>query len=248
MARPQTTQQFRKLNTLESVIVGAEDSADDAHYQQASIVVAMLDAGQTQRQIAAGWINGRTGKPYAHDTVGTVARIWKRFGRLTVQDRPDWATARYTVAQGADDLIEPEQRQKEWTQAHEARAPKSEETAQKLVQNLLRGASDVVDIVHRGLAEGRTGIRSGNRTGQDPYVDRTEANRRNKEADAFAKRTGEPILNAFSKFEVVVMLEQALESLREMTALESDAYDHIKRLLDELSTEAEVKRAMAGIR
>lgn len=75
-------------------------------------------------------------------------------------------------------------------------------------------------------------------------ADRT---RRFKEADAFAKDMGAPIVDAFSRLEVVLSLEMALDSLRDMTALEPGAYDRISRLLDDLATEAEVKRAMAGI-
>lgn len=140
-----------KLNTLESVILSAEDSAEDARWQQAEEVHRLLDA-HTQRDIAAGWINGRTGKSYNKAHVGFVDTVWRRFGYFNSQTRPTWTTAYYTVQQGSDELIEPEQRRREWSDAHEARAPRSEATARQFVENLLeKSPPAVVETVYRGL-------------------------------------------------------------------------------------------------
>lgn len=240
MARPQTTPQdlSNKLNTLESAIVNAEESAEDARWQQASIVVQMLDAGQTQKQVAAGWHNGRTGKPYAVSHVNAVKQVWQRWGvQFTERDRPDWTTAYYTIQQGADEVIEPEQRRSEWSRAHEARAPRSEETAERLVQNILKEAPGVVETVYRGLHEGREGR----------YVEPVGRQRQNKEADAFASDVGAPVVDALSKLNVVLHLEQAIEELRDMSMIDRRAYDQIGRLLEDLRQEAEVKYAMAEV-
>ena len=56
---------LREINALEDRIVRAEDDADAMLWEQAQHVVAQLDAGLTQRQLAAQWINARTGEPYS---------------------------------------------------------------------------------------------------------------------------------------------------------------------------------------
>ena len=44
---------IREINSLESSIIHSEDDADDKLWQQAGRVVALLDAGMTQRALAA---------------------------------------------------------------------------------------------------------------------------------------------------------------------------------------------------
>ena len=132
-----------KLNTLESVIVRGEDSVEDARWSQAKEVVRLLDAGHSQRSVAAEWVNGRTDKPYARQHVIFCERVWRRWGVSELTDRPDWTTAYYTVQQGSDDVIPPEQRKQEWSEAHEVRPPSTVARAGKLAANLLKGDPQV---------------------------------------------------------------------------------------------------------
>lgn len=242
MAQDKATQQaFEKLNVLESAIVNAEDSAEDARWHQAEIVKKLIDDGATLREIAGKWTNARTGKPYTHKHVDFAKQVWERWGvYFTTQDAecPDWTTAYYTAQQRSDEIVEPDQRRQEWTQAHEARAPRSEEAAEKLVQNLLKESPDVVDTVYQGLREGR----------EDRYIEPKERERREKEADTFARDKGAPIMNAFSTSSAVLLLEQALEELKDATAIDGASHDRIVLLIDEIRTEAEVKHAMQEIR
>lgn len=240
MAQPQTTQtQFNKLNTLESAIINAEESAEDARWQQASIVAELLkQPGVTQRSIAAEWYNGRTGKPYNKAHVGFVDQVWRRFGYCNSQERPDWTTAYYTVQKGSEEIVEPEQRRQEWSDAHEARAPKSERTAEKLVENLREAPPEVVETVYHGLREVR----------EDRYVPPRDRERRQKEAETFAKSVTEPIVDAFSRSNVLLHLEQALEDLQELASCDSATYDRGVLLIEQIRTEFEVKRAMEGVR
>jgi hypothetical protein len=240
VAQPQTTQrQYNKLNTLESAIVNAEDSAEDARWQQASIVVALLDNGATVRGIAAEWYNGRTGKPYNKSHVNDVAQVWRRFGLSVETDkRLDWTTAYYTVQQRAEEVIEPEQRKQEWSDAHEARVPKSERTAEKFVENLRNAPPQVIETIAQGARE----------VAEDRYVEPVERERRRKEAETFARGVTEPIVDAFSRSNVLLHLEQALEDLQEIGSIDSATHDRGLMLLDQLRTEFEVKRAMEGVR
>lgn len=238
MAQPQTTQrQYNKLNTLESAIVNAEDSAEDARWQQASIVVALLEGGATQRQIAAEWYRGRDGKPYAQTHVNFVARVWRRFGDYG-SNRPDWTTAYYTVQQRSEEIIEPERRKQEWSDAHEARVPKSERTAERFVENLRNAPPKVIETIAQGARE----------VAEDRYVEPVERERRRKEAETFARGVTEPIVDAFSRSNVLLHLEQALEDLQELGSIDSATHDRGLMLLDQLRTEFEVKRAMEGVR
>jgi hypothetical protein len=56
---------MREINALESRIVVREDEADALLWEQAAEVVRQLDAGMSQRDLAAQWINVRTGEPYS---------------------------------------------------------------------------------------------------------------------------------------------------------------------------------------
>lgn len=117
-----------------------------------------------------------------------------------------------------------------------------------LVKAVLEGPSDTVDTIYRGLAEGRTGLRTGEHTGQDPYADPTEAERRRKEADAYADRVGQPVRDMFSKLAVILNLEQARDELKDMSSITGAAYEEILALLRGIEQEAEIKRAMAEVR
>lgn len=143
-----------KLNTLESVVVSAEDSAEDARWQQAEEVVRLLGTHST-REIAAKWTNGRTGKPYNQSHVMFVKQVWERWGDYFNNHDPkcpDWTSAYYTVQQSSDELISPDVRKQKWSDDHEARAPKTERTAERLVDNLLKAPPEVRTTVFRGLS------------------------------------------------------------------------------------------------
>jgi hypothetical protein len=89
-----------KLNRLEQEIAAAEGSADDARWAQAEEVVRLLDGGMTQRAVAAGWINARTGNPYTHKHVGFCKDAWKQSGYPGTQARPAWNTAYQKAKRG----------------------------------------------------------------------------------------------------------------------------------------------------
>lgn len=75
-----------------------------------------------------------------------------------------------------------------------------------------------------------------------------ERERRRKEAETFARGVTEPIVDAFSRSNVLLHLEQALEDLQEVGSIDSATHDRGLMLLDQLRTEFEVKRAMEGVR
>jgi hypothetical protein len=56
--------EIRAINALELDILKAEDKADEKLWEQAGKVVEQLEAGMSQRALAAQWINARTGEPY----------------------------------------------------------------------------------------------------------------------------------------------------------------------------------------
>ena len=67
---------IREINARELRIVAAEDDADAELWEQAREVVEQLAAGLTVRQLAAQWINGRTGQPYGKSHVGYVKQAF----------------------------------------------------------------------------------------------------------------------------------------------------------------------------
>jgi len=67
------------LNRLEAIIMAAEDDADRHLWTQAESVVSLLQSGMTQREVAAGWLNGRTGEPYAVSHVNYVKQVFVQF-------------------------------------------------------------------------------------------------------------------------------------------------------------------------
>lgn len=75
---------IREINALETRIVKAEDAADDMLWEQARQVVALRQAGHTQRQIAAQWFNAR-GEAYSKTHVVITEKV---FGHFNDQPRP----------------------------------------------------------------------------------------------------------------------------------------------------------------
>lgn len=78
---------IREINALEQRIVTAEDDADDMLWDQARQVVEQLEAGKLQSQIAARWINVRTGKPYNQSHVSRVAQLYRNAPAHTTRPR-----------------------------------------------------------------------------------------------------------------------------------------------------------------
>lgn len=74
------------INVLEQQILTAETDADEKLWQQAACVVAQLDVGLTQRDLAAQWINLRTGRPYNAAHVCRVRKVHRL--AYTQQPRP----------------------------------------------------------------------------------------------------------------------------------------------------------------
>jgi hypothetical protein len=77
-----------ELNRLEAGIIANEDAAEDKRWRQAEVVVRRQEAGEKQRDIAATWINGRTGEHYHQTHVSAVARVWLEYSNI--QPRPDF--------------------------------------------------------------------------------------------------------------------------------------------------------------
>jgi len=69
----------REINALEARIVKSEDDADAMLWEQAAHVVAQLDAGLSQRELAAQWINVRKGEPYSKTHVVHTAQAYGHF-------------------------------------------------------------------------------------------------------------------------------------------------------------------------
>ncbi len=80
-----------EINDLERRIVDAEDDADSCRWQQAALVVQQLQT-MSQRDLAAQWINQKTGKPYAQSHVGYVARAFEHH-RCSDAPRPTFREA-----------------------------------------------------------------------------------------------------------------------------------------------------------
>lgn len=86
---------MREINTLERGIVKSEDDADAKLWEQARQIVALLEGGMTQRDLASQWINARTEKPYS---VMHVNYTKQAFVQSTVQPRPRFRDAYNEVA------------------------------------------------------------------------------------------------------------------------------------------------------
>lgn len=87
---------LREINALETRIVAAEDDADAMLWEQARQVVAQLEAGLSQRKLAAQWINVRTGKPHSVAHVNYTVKAWRV--QLTEHPRPRFRDAYNAVA------------------------------------------------------------------------------------------------------------------------------------------------------
>lgn len=121
-----------KLNSLERKAIKNEEAAGEARWSQAAEIVRRLEH-ETEREIAASWINGRTGKPYDHVTVERFAAAWKEFGAVPHQKRPAFWKAT-EQAQGSTTR----------TERNEAQPPTSAQTARKLAANIADKSSPEV--------------------------------------------------------------------------------------------------------
>jgi ParB family chromosome partitioning protein len=89
----------REINALEQRIVHYDDEADALLWEQAGQVVAQLEAGLSQRELAAQWINARTGEPYSHVHVHRTKLTVERY--LKVTSRPLFRDAYNAITNGA---------------------------------------------------------------------------------------------------------------------------------------------------
>jgi ParB family chromosome partitioning protein len=104
---------IREINALETRIVTAEDDADAMLWEQARQVVEQLDAGMSQRQIAAQWINVRNeGKPYSQVHVLYTARTYR--DKFTYQPRPRFRDAYNEIANTAPAHVGQNSGNNEW--------------------------------------------------------------------------------------------------------------------------------------
>ncbi len=87
-----------EINVLEGRIVKRGAEVDDLRWQQAERVVRMLDAGMSQRAVAAKWINLKTDKPYSHAHVGFVVAAFRGKSTSHGMTRPSFEAA-YRQAQ-----------------------------------------------------------------------------------------------------------------------------------------------------
>ncbi len=85
--------QFDKLNQLEKRASSAEESASEVRWQQAEEVARLVGAGLQLKDIAAAWINFRTGRPYDVGTVGRYAKL----ADLPIGKRRTWSEAWYSI-------------------------------------------------------------------------------------------------------------------------------------------------------
>lgn len=68
---------LREINALEMRIVKAEDDADAMLWEQAHQVAEQIDAGLSQRKLAAQWINARTGEAYSKTHVVVTLAVFR---------------------------------------------------------------------------------------------------------------------------------------------------------------------------
>jgi hypothetical protein len=92
----------REINALEQRIVSHENDADALLWEQARQVVAQLEAGMSQRQLAAQWINVRTGEPYSVAHVSYIAKVYRV--KFTEQPRPRFRDVYNTIANGSNQI------------------------------------------------------------------------------------------------------------------------------------------------
>jgi len=87
--------EVREVNALEQRIAKSEDDADAKLWEQAAKVVALLDSGMSQRELAASWINARTKKPYSQMHVSYTSQA---FEKRAFQPQPRFRDAYQEVA------------------------------------------------------------------------------------------------------------------------------------------------------
>ena len=103
---------LREINSLERRIVASEDDADEALWEQARQVVAQLEAGLSQRALAALWISVRTGEAYSVMHVNYVKQVW--LVKSTLQPRPRFRDAYNEIANASKPYISQATGQNEW--------------------------------------------------------------------------------------------------------------------------------------
>jgi phage N-6-adenine-methyltransferase len=103
---------IREINALELRIVTFEDDADATLWEQARQVVEQLEAGLSQRALAAQWINVRTGEPYSHTHVQIVERVWR--GNLNCQPRPRFRDAYNAITNAGSAHVSHNSGDNEW--------------------------------------------------------------------------------------------------------------------------------------
>jgi len=94
---------FREINAKDVSIMKREDDTDAELWDQAADVVAQLDAGLSQREAAARWINARTGETYSQMHVSFVARLVRE--KLTFQPRPRFREAYNEIANATSHTV-----------------------------------------------------------------------------------------------------------------------------------------------
>lgn len=139
--------QFGKLNALEKRAFNAEESASEVRWQVADEIVRLIGTGLTQGEVAEGWINLKTGRPYASQTVSKYARIVA--AAPAGSSRGDFLEAFYIASPGSDT-------------AGMARLPKNEagladhiqRASQKLYDEYDRAPSEIAGLVHANFRTG----------------------------------------------------------------------------------------------
>jgi phage N-6-adenine-methyltransferase len=91
-----------EINALEGRIVETEDDADALLWEQAEQVVAQLEAGLSQRQLARQWINLRTGEPYSVAHVNYTAKVYRV--KFTEHPRPRFRDCYNAIANAPNRL------------------------------------------------------------------------------------------------------------------------------------------------
>lgn len=69
-----------RLNELEQQAFKHEGALDKVRWLQAEEISRRQEAGETQAEIARGWINPRTRRPHSRSTVSGYVRCWRRYG------------------------------------------------------------------------------------------------------------------------------------------------------------------------
>jgi hypothetical protein len=85
--------QFDKLNQLEKRAFQAEESASEVRWDVADEIVRLLSTGKTQAQVAEGWVNLKTGKPYSVKTVERYSALVRK--NPAGSGRSTWIEAYY---------------------------------------------------------------------------------------------------------------------------------------------------------